>query len=311
MRQAGTLESPAAAQRLADYLLTLNIVSRVEPSDGRWALWIIDENQLQRAKEELQAFLQNPQDARYDAAGKAAADVRRQEAARVREARKNVVEMRGRWNRPSAGSGRLVLALTAISIFVAVFTRLGDTVGPELRQEKPPGLASLLLISTNVYAPLEEILREPYCGLIQIANGQFWRLITPIFLHFSIAHIIFNMMALLQLGSAVEQRQGTLRLAVIVLISAVISNLTQYFTAGPVFGGMSGVVYAVFGYIWMQSKFVPGSGLYMPPQMVFMCVFWFFLCMTGTVGPIANGAHAGGLITGALIGIAPLWLGKR
>ena len=74
MRQAGTLESPAAAQRLADYLLTLNIVSRVEPSDGRWALWIIDENQLQRAKEELQAFLQNPQDARYDAAGKAAAD---------------------------------------------------------------------------------------------------------------------------------------------------------------------------------------------------------------------------------------------
>ncbi len=229
----------------------------------------------------------------------------------LRKARKNVVEVRDRWNRPRAGSGKLILALTAISIVVAVFTGLGDTVDPELRQEKPPGIASLMLISTNVYAPLEDLLREPYFGLIQIAHGQLWRLITPIFLHFSIAHIVFNMMALLQLGAVVEQRQGPLRLVLIVLAAAAISNLAQYFTAGPVFGGMSGVVYAMFGYIWMQSKFVPSSGLYMPPQMVFMCVFWFFLCMTGTVGPIANGAHAGGLVVGMLIGIAPLWLGKR
>ena len=308
MRQAGTLESQEAAQRLADYLLTLRIAGRVEPANQRWPLWILDENQLERAKQELQAFLQNPADPRYDAA-RQAADVRRQEAERARVARKNLIEVRGRWSPAAPGSGKFVMVLTAASIFVAVFTHLGETVDPELLRQKPPGVASLVVISTNVSAPLGELLKEPDFGLTEIAHGQIWRLITPIFLHFSITHILFNMLALLQLGTMLEQRQGTARLVMIVLVSAVISNLTQYFYAGPNFGGMSGVIFALFGYIWMQSKFVPGSGLSMPAETIFLCLFWLVVCMTGNM-KIANGAHVGGLIVGMLLGVAPRWLGR-
>jgi GlpG protein len=310
MRQAGTLESREAAQRFADYLLAQGVVARIEPSAERWGLWILDENQIDRAKQELAAFEQNPADSRYDSARQAAAEIRRREAARVQQAQKNVVEVRDGWSERPLGSGRVVQSLAVICIGVAVFTSLGGNVIPELNEHKP-GLASALLISTNVFAPLEELLREPYFGLEQIAHGEVWRLVTPAFLHFGIPHIVFNLIALLQLGGAIEMRRGSVWFGVIVLVSAVISNLTQYFWAGPVFGGMSGVAYALFGYIWMQAHYVPNSGFFMPPQMLFMYVFWFFLCMTDTVGPIANAAHGAGLVVGCLFGVAPRWLGKR
>jgi len=73
---------------------------------------------------------------------------------------------------------------------------------------------------------------------------------------------------------------------------------------GPNFGGMSGVVYGLLGYIWIRGKLDPGSGLFLHRETVIMMIVWFFLCFTGWVGDIANGAHAGGL----LIGMACGWL---
>lgn len=308
MRQAGTLDSQAQAQRLSDYLLTQKIASRVEPENGRWAVWILDENQLDRARQETRDFQEHPDDARYDAACQPAAELRRQEAERVRAARKNVVEVRDQWARVQRRSPRLTIAIAALAIGAALVTHLGEDVRTELLGQKPPGLASLLLISTNVNAPLQDLLAEPDFGLTQIAHGEVWRLITPIFLHFGIPHIVFNIFAWFELAGALERIQGTLRLALLMLISAVLSNLCQYFWNGPIFGGLSGVVYAVFGYIWMQSKYVPGSGLYMPPQMVVVCVVWFFLCLFNVVEHVANGAHTAGLITGMILGVLPrLW----
>lgn len=305
MRQAGTLDTQVQAQRLADYLLTLKITSRVEPADGRWAVWILDENQLERARRETETFQQHPADPRYDAARQPAAHLRQQEFARQQSARKNVIEVRDQWYRAGAGSARLTLGLCALAVAAAVVTHLGEDVSAELTRQKPPGLASLLLISTNLQAPLDQLLREPDFGLTQIAHGQVWRLVTPIFLHFGWAHIIFNVVALMQLGGALERVQGTLRLGLIVLVSAVVSNLAQYFWAGPEFGGLSGVVYAVFGYMWMQSKFVPGSGLFMPQEIVVVCVAWFVLCLFGYIGAVANGAHTAGLVVGMALGVLP------
>jgi len=76
----------------------------------------------------------------------------------------------------------------------------------------------------------------------------------------------------------------------------------------PLFGGMSGVLYGLFGYAWMKSRFEPGLGLWVDQGTVVILIAWFFLCMTGLVGPIANAAHAGGLVSGLVIGVAPtLW----
>ena len=45
----------------------------------------------------------------------------------------------------------------------------------------------------------------------------------------------------------------------LVLVIAALSNLGQYFVSGPNFCGISGVVYGLFGYIWMKGRFDPAS----------------------------------------------------
>ena len=146
-------------------------------------------------------------------------------------------------------------------------------------------------------------------GLAPIMAGQVWRLVTPIFLHFGILHILFNTWAISLEGTLIETRRGTLRLAVIVLVSAVLSNLGQYLymdRADPeglhVFGGLSGVGYALFGYLWMKGQYEPEQGMILHPNTITTMLFWLVLCMTGLVGPIANAAHVVGLLVGVAFG---------
>ena len=110
------------------------------------------------------------------------------------------------------------------------------------------------------------------------------------------------MMWLRTLGAAIEMRRGSWRMALMVVLIAATSNLGQYLWTGPAFGGMSGVVFGLFGYLWMKSKYDPQSGFYMPPQMVFMMIAWMVFCYAG-VFPIANAAHTVGLIAGMLLGL--------
>ena len=129
-----------------------------------------------------------------------------------------------------------------------------------------------------------------------------WRLVTPIFLHWGIIHIIFNMWWLRDLGSMIEARKNTWFLLLLVLVIAAVSNLAQYGYKDPYFGGMSGVVYGLLGYIWMRSKHDPGCGLFLHSTTVTMMMVWFFLCFTGMVGHIANTNHGVGLVTGMVWG---------
>ncbi len=154
--------------------------------------------------------------------------------------------------------------------------------------------------------------------LSEIRSGQIWRLVTPIFIHFGPLHLVFNMMTLLLLGGQVESRRGSIRMGLLVLILAVASNLAEYylghpsiangwilFQSSPQFGGMSGVLFGLFGYAWMKSRFEPRLGLNLPRETVYLMLVWFFLCLLGVIPGIANGAHAGGLLLGLLIGYAP------
>ncbi|HEV8293260.1 MAG TPA: rhomboid family intramembrane serine protease, partial [Tepidisphaeraceae bacterium] len=106
------------------------------------------------------------------------------------------------------------------------------------------------------------------------------------------------------LGFMIEQQKGAWWLAILVLVTGIPSNLAQYVMAGPWFGGMSGVVYGLFGYVWMKGKFSPHEGIALHPHTVFYMIAWFVVCFTGLVGAIANTAHAVGLIIGMAFGIA-------
>jgi GlpG protein len=144
--------------------------------------------------------------------------------------------------------------------------------------------------------------------LPEIRHGELWRLITPMFIHFGIVHILCNMLWLQDLGSMIEARQSSLHLAIMVIVFSACSNLGQVLIDhSPNFGGMSGVVYGLLGYIWIRGKFDPGSGLFLHPTSVTMMIVWFFACLFHFIPHVANWAHAIGLGMGMAWGFLSSW----
>lgn len=179
----------------------------------------------------------------------------------------------------------------------------------------PPPVLTLTLIALSVLASLQPLggdlptfllIATPGSpGFGEVLGGQAWRLITPIFVHFGLLHIAFNMMWLWDLGRAIELLRGRLFLGLFVAVSGIASNIAQYaITQSPTFGGMSGVVYALLGYVWMQGRFNRAFGFALHQATVIMMIGWYVLCWTGLAGPIANWAHTAGLVVGIAWGLA-------
>lgn len=95
MRQAGTLPSKSDAERFATYLVSQGISSKVEPAGEAWAVWVHDENQIPRSRQELEVFQRQPDDPRYRDAQRVAAQLTRQAEEKKRQAQRNYVDMRG------------------------------------------------------------------------------------------------------------------------------------------------------------------------------------------------------------------------
>ena len=139
-----------------------------------------------------------------------------------------------------------------------------------------------------------------------LSRGEVWRLLTPIFLHFGIFHFLFNSLWMWDLGRRLEIMQGKWAFLLFVVITGVASNLTQYFWSGATnFGGMSGVVYALVGFIAVRQRICPHPLVAVSSALIGFMLFWLVLCMTGVVnyfiaGSVANAAHVGGLVAGAI-----------
>ncbi|MGD0261900.1 MAG: rhomboid family intramembrane serine protease [Verrucomicrobiota bacterium] len=284
MRLIGHLAEQKDARTFADYLYVRKIESHLEfeKADG-WGIWINDEDKVEEAARLLTAFRANPAHPKYRAEAKSAAELR----AEAEQAKANYLKKlsnRRHLFRPlrDYGFGPLTFVLIVISVAVCLLSRLGNDPRPIL------GLFITDFTTGTPFGP----------SLPEIRHGQVWRLITPIFIHFGPLHILFNMLWLRDLGSMIEGRQSSWMLAILVLAIAACSNLAQFWFGGPVFGGMSGVVYGLLGYIWMRGKFDPGSGLYLHPSTVTMMIIWFFACFTPILPHVANAAHAVGLVMG-------------
>ncbi|PIE46264.1 MAG: rhomboid family intramembrane serine protease [Gammaproteobacteria bacterium] len=139
-----------------------------------------------------------------------------------------------------------------------------------------------------------------------ILHGQVWRLITPIFLHFPaigiiFAHLAFNMIWLYQFGYLIERCDSSKWLLIIVVISGIVSNAAQAFVSPYVlFGGMSGVVYALLGYLFLLKKLDPYYLGRVPDNIIYFLIGFMVIATLGVFGAIANTAHIVGFIVGLL-----------
>lgn len=292
MRLIGHLANETSAKTFGDYLYVQGIENRIEhqPEEG-WAVWVNDEDKLEGATRLLQAFRANPADPQYHTQAKSASDLRAEEERQQENYRKRLRDRRHLFRPLTAyGFGPVTFVLIAISVFVFLLSRFGN---------EPQRVMPLAITSYSFDAagpPWDNSLPE-------IRHGEIWRLVTPIFIHFAVLHILFNMLWLRDLGSMIEGRQSSLHLILLVLVIAAGSNLAQfYFGHFPNFGGMSGVVYGLMGYIWFRGKFDPASGLFLHPSTVTMMLIWLVACYTGLLGSIANYAHSAGLLMGGAWG---------
>ncbi len=147
--------------------------------------------------------------------------------------------------------------------------------------------------------------------------GQWWRLVTPMLIHFGWLHLAMNAMWYWELGRRIEAQQGWLALLGLTLWFSLLADLTQYFASGPsLFGGLSGVLYGLLGHCWLYQKLAPNTRYQLPPGVAVMMLVWLLLCLSGLItafgfGAIANGAHVGGLLAGCLTGVLGGALARR
>ncbi|MFT5298270.1 MAG: GlpG protein, partial [Colwellia sp.] len=138
------------------------------------------------------------------------------------------------------------------------------------------------------------------------------RLLGPALFHFSWLHIVFNTMWWWQLGGSVERILGKGALINLFLITALFSNLGQFIVTGPNFGGLSGVVYGLVGYVWWYGWLAPEKGLMISKPIIGFLLFWLVLGYVDVL-PVnmANTAHLLGLVSGCLLAAVNILLMKR
>ena len=352
MRLIGTLKATENIYPLLAVFEHEKIEASFEQVKDGVQVWVASEEDLERAEKLFEEFHKNPDAVRFEKA---------KSSPRVKETLNQNPRSAG--VKHAAIFTRLIIALCALMFFWVWFeevsqpkdekktfyrfTPLSQTLlydyplkltfmgeylktygnqklipqaGKELLQkaEKTPmyeGVYYFLLRGESSGGQLFEKIRE----------GEVWRLITPVILHGSILHILFNMLWLWLLGTQVEERLRPFRYLLLMLIIGIISNTAQYLMSGPLFIGYSGIITGLAGFIWMRQKVAPWEGYPLPKSTYrFLLIFIFGMGALGVVSFIlqrfgvqflplnlANTAHIVGLFTGMVLGKIPFFTRQK
>ena len=131
-----------------------------------------------------------------------------------------------------------------------------------------------------------------------------YRLITPAIMHLSAVHLLFNLAWWWYLGGRVEKTLGYQTLIQVFLISALASNVLQVLLVNDQFAGLSGVNYALAGFVWVCGTVHKSTRLYLPNNLFVFLIVWMLVGFVDVLPiPMANWAHLGGLLAGMLLGL--------
>jgi GlpG protein len=334
MRKIGELPGEHEAQLFHDALFVHGIENDIESEGGgAFSIWIHDDDQREKASALLEKFRKSPEAADWQDANKAGKLRKQQQRENARRASHIITRERLEYERNIGGFSTIPFALAILSVLATILagelemqllpsswadreyrrnevfyiTRNGPPAAEQarielLRQRYEDGVATVAEMNEFAQRVGKAGARRYDRSLPEIRSGQVWRLFTPMLLHFGFLHLIFNIMWLRDLGSILQLRFGAGYFVAFVLSSAAVSNLAQLAWAGPNFGGLSGVNYALFGFLWLRGKYDRTGVWRLNPVIIQTMLLWFVICLTGILGPIANTAHAVGLAFGAACG---------
>jgi rhomboid protease GluP len=146
-----------------------------------------------------------------------------------------------------------------------------------------------------------------------ILAGQYWRFVTPIFLHANILHVGLNMLNLIVLGIFIERLFGHVRFLLIYLVTGVISVIASFYLAPQEISvGASGAIFGVVGaysiFVLAHRRALRYAGI--PALLWLLIVIGVNLSIGFFVPDVDNYAHIGGLLSGCILGwgFTPLYI---
>lgn len=172
--------------------------------------------------------------------------------------------------------------------------------------------AAVAYAGTTYGIPLNVgIVRQPSQVLAQgalvpaiVAQGEWWRLLSSIFLHSGMVHLGFNMLSLYFLGSLVEEAFGRGRFLALYVVSGLAGGVAYLYFSGfetpavGASGAIFGLLGSVLGYSLRRGTFSLRNPLIF--QLLFLTAFNLYLGFS--IPNISNTAHIGGLIGGLTFG---------
>ena len=324
MRLIGVTEGQKKVGNFAAWLLTQEIETKIETTDdGKVEVWVKEEDHFKTALSQYEEFLKNPDDPKYASAVGEANQILREKEKKRREIQKKQMKVPRSSGGMGTPTGPMTKTVMILCLLVAILTNFNQD---KTLQEQGANRA-LQFLAVDQPQSLE--LAEAYLDdrdamdlrLASIQGGEIWRLVTPIFIHYGIFHFLFNMLWFLQFGRMIEGRYGTVWMAILVVATAILSNCAQgiaperlggsapYFLSGILissFGGLSGVVYGLFGFIVVKQFNDPRSGLFLPQLTIVLLLGWMIFCMLpvaeSMIGGVANWAHGIGFLAGVVMG---------
>ncbi|MFD2177142.1 rhomboid family intramembrane serine protease GlpG [Veronia pacifica] len=273
MFRLGAISNHRMAQAFVDYMDTLGVELKLSPEgEGQLAIWLVEDQHKSLAEAEFQQFLENPNRDKYLESSWKVAESR---TASFNYSAPGILSL------VKEQAGLITLSVMVICIAVFSVSWLGF-IGP---------VFSILHFPADVSE-----------------SWQVWRWFSHGIIHFSTLHLVFNLVWWWVLGGRIEQRLGKWSLLQIFFVSAAFSGLAQYLAEGPNFGGLSGVVYALLGYVWMMGYFAPHKGVSIEKAHIGFMLVWLVIGFYEPMGmKIANIAHLAGLASGCVMG----WLASR
>ncbi|MBA6377855.1 MULTISPECIES: rhomboid family intramembrane serine protease GlpG [unclassified Colwellia] len=264
----------------ANYLTSLDIDAKVQKDDSDYVIYCAS-HKIAQAKEIFAEFIADPYQEKYQQAAWQSGQV-----SQVQDNSPSLITSFKQQFLAHAG----VVTLTVFALCWLVF------------------IASLL----GFARPTFELLHFYPKLTMEAFFDSPLRLLGPTLFHFSWLHIVFNTMWWWQLGGSVERTLGKGALINLFLITALLSNLGQFMVSGPNFGGLSGVVYGLVGYVWWYGWLAPEKGLMISKPIIGFLLFWLLLGYADVL-PVnmANTAHLLGLVSGCLLAAVNVLLMKR
>ncbi len=323
MRLIGVTEDQKKVGNFAAWLLTQKIETKIETTDdGKVEVWVKEEDHFKTALSQYEEFLSTPDDPKYASAVGEANQLLREQEKKRREIQKKQMKV----PRSSGGMGTPTGPMTKTVMILCLLVAILTNFNSDKAQQEQGVNRALQFIAVD--QPESLALVEDYqtdrdaisLRLASIQRGEIWRLVTPIFIHYGIFHFIFNMLWFLQFGRMIEGRYGTVWMAILVVAIAVLSNFAQgvaperlggsppYFPSGILissFGGLSGVVFGLFGFIVVKQFGDPRSGFFLPQMTIVLLLGYMVFCMLPAaiplVGHVANWCHVIGFLVGAVM----------